>query len=323
MVDHSQTDPGMLGFVEQFYAAEQVGFEAVGLENARAMLDAFPDMVDAPAVEVGEVRELEITGAAGPLKARLYLPEDARPDSPGLVFFHGGGWVMGGLDSHDRPCRRFCRTASIPVLAVDYRLAPEHAFPAAHDDAEAAFLWACEHAGELGMDRRRIAVSGDSAGGNIAASIALSLRGNPRGEPAFQVLTYPALQPFGDTPSHETFSDGYALDKADMAFFINSYLQDHTDPRDPRMWPLLRDDLKGAAPAYIITAGQDPLQDDGEAYARALEAAGVPATHRHYPGMIHGFCSMTALSPVALEALEDAARFLGAALRDKKADVNA
>ncbi|MCF6329742.1 MAG: alpha/beta hydrolase [Henriciella sp.] len=316
MADHSNTDPGMLEFVNGFYAAEQVGFEAVGLENARAMLDAFPDMVDAPAVEVGEIRDLEVAGAAGPLKARLYVPEGAQGNSPGLVFFHGGGWVMGGLASHDRPCRRLCKVANIPVLAVDYRLAPEHAFPAAVDDAEAAFLWACEHADELGMDKDRIAVSGDSAGGNISASIALSLRGNPGGEPAFQLLTYPSLQPFGDAPSHEKFGDGYALDKADMRFFIRSYLQDHADPRDPRMWPLLVDDLKQAPPAYIITAGQDPLQDDGAAYAKALEAAGVSATHRHYPGMIHGFCSMTALSPVALEALEDAARHVGAALRD-------
>ncbi len=320
MTDHSNTDPGMLEFVNGFYAAEQVGFEAVGLDNARAMLDAFPDMVDAPAVEVGQVRELEVAGAAGPLKARLYVPEGAQGSAPGLVFFHGGGWVMGGLDSHDRPCRRICKVANIPVLAVDYRLAPEHAFPAAIDDAEAAFLWACDHAYELGMDKARIAVSGDSAGGNISASIALSLRGNPRGEPAFQLLTYPALQPFGDAPSHEKFGDGYALDKADMAFFINSYLQDHADPRDPRIWPLLNGDLKQAPPAYIITAGQDPLQDDGTAYAQALDTAGVSVTHKHYPGMIHGFCSMTALSPVALEALEDAARHVGTALRDRKAD---
>ncbi len=316
MTDYSNTDPGMLQFVNQFYAAEKVGFEAVGLDNARLMLDAFPDMVDLPAVEVGEVRDLEVAGADGPLKARLYVPENATPNSPALIFYHGGGWVMGGLDSHDRPCRRICAVGNIPVLAVDYRLAPEHAFPAAVDDAQAAFHWACAHAGELGIDKTKLAVGGDSAGGNIAASLALSLRGDARGTPAFQLLIYPALQAFGKAQSHETFGQGYALDKADMNFFITSYAgKDANASKDVRLWPLLADDFKNTPPAYIITAGQDPLQDDGIQYANALEATGVNVKLKHYPSMTHGFCSMTALSPDALQALEDAARYVGAALR--------
>ncbi|VAV88801.1 Alpha/beta hydrolase fold-3 domain protein [hydrothermal vent metagenome] len=315
MTDYSKTDPGMLQFIQSFYAAEKVGFGAVGLEAARAMLDAFPEMVDAPPAEVGDVRDIEVEGADGRLKARLYVPGDAQENSPGLIFFHGGGWVMGGLDSHDRPCRRICQLGKIPVLAVDYRLAPEHPFPAAVDDAEAAFLWACDHAGDLSMDKNRLAVGGDSAGGNIAASIALSLRGNSRGEPAFQLLIYPALQPFGSAPSHEKFSNGYALDTADMKFFISSYLQDHSNPQDPRAWPFFVDDVSDAAPAYIITGGQDPLQDDGAAYTALLQSAGVSVVHEHFPGMIHGFCSMTALSPIAMQALEDAARHVGTALR--------
>jgi len=316
MADYSKTDPGMLQFINQFYAAEQVGFEAVGVENARAMLDAFPDMVDLPAVEVGEVRDLEIAGADGPLKARLYVPENADPNSPALIFYHGGGWVMGGLDSHDRPCRRICAVGNIPVLAVDYRLAPEHAFPAAVDDAQVAFHWACAHAGELGMDKTKLAVGGDSAGGNIAASIALSLRGDVRGAPAFQLLIYPVLQAFGKTQSHEEFGQGYALDVADMNFFITLYAGENANAsKDVRLWPLLANDFKNAPPTYIITAGQDPLQDDGTAYANALEAAGVLVIHKHYPAMTHGFCSMTALSSDALKALEDAAHYVGAALR--------
>ncbi len=314
MTDYSKTDPGMLQFIQSFYAAEKVGFGAIGLEAARSMLDSFPEMVDAPPAEVGDVRDIEVDGVGGPLKARLYLPEGMQENSPGLIFFHGGGWVMGGLDSHDRPCRRICQLGKIPVLAVDYRLAPEHAFPAAVDDAEAAFIWACDHADDLGMDRNKIAVGGDSAGGNIAASIALSLRGNSQGEPAFQLLIYPALQSFGSAPSHEKFGDGYALDAADMEFFISSYVQGYGNPQDPRIWPILTDDLRDAPPAYIITAGHDPLQDDGASYAAALQAVGVAVTHEHYPGMIHGFCSMTALSPVALQALEDAARHVGKAL---------
>jgi len=316
MPDYSKTDPGMLEFLNQFYGAETVGFEAIGLDNARAMLEALPDMVDLPAVEVGEVRDLEVAGADGPLKARLYTPENAKPNSPGLIFYHGGGWIMGGLDSHDRPCRRICAEGNIPVLAVDYRLAPEHPFPAAVDDAQAAFHWACEHADELGMDKTRLIVGGDSAGGNIAASISLSLRGDVRGEPAFQFLIYPGLQAFGLAPSHEKFGEGYALDKADMEFFLTSYAgKDVSTSNDPRLWPLLAESFENAPPAYIITAGQDPIQDDGIQYAQALEKAGVLATHKHYPGMTHGFCSMTALSPDALCALEDAARFIGAALR--------
>lgn len=315
MTDYSKTDPGMLKFIQSFYATEKTGFATIGLEAARAMLDDLPEMVDAPPVDVGKVRDLEIGGVNGPLKARLYVPENAQTSSPGLIFFHGGGWVMGGLDSHDRPCRRLCKIANIPVLAVDYRLAPEHAFPAAVDDAEAAFLWACDHADDLGMDRNRLAVGGDSAGGNIATLIALSLRGNVQGEPALQLLIYPALQPFGSAPSHEKFGNGYALDTADVEFFISSYVQDHPNPQDPRIWPLLADDISGTPPAYIITAGQDPLQDDGIAYAEALKSVGVAVTHQHYPSMTHGFCSMTALSPVALQALEDAARQVGAMLR--------
>jgi len=316
MTDYSNTDPGMLQFINQFYAAPQVGFEAVGLDNARAMLDAFPDMVDLPAVEVGDVRDIEVTGADGPLKARLYVPENAKPNSPALIFYHGGGWVMGGLDSHDRPCRRICAVGDIVVLAVDYRLAPEHTFPAAIDDAQAAFHWVCAHADELGVDKTRLAVGGDSAGGNIAASIALSLRGDAHGEPALQFLLYPALQPFGDMPSHKKFGQGYALDIADMNFFITSYAgKNANEINDVRLWPLLADNFNNVPPAYIITAGQDPLQDDGSQYANALEKIGVNVELKHYPTMTHGFCSMTALSPDALQALEDAARYVGAALR--------
>ena len=316
MTDYSKVDPGMLQFINQFYAAEKVGFEAVGLQNARAMLDAFPDMVDLPAVEIGEVRDLEISGAAGPLKARLYLPKNQEPNSPALVFFHGGGWVMGGLDSHDRPCRRICDIANIPVLAVDYRLAPEHPFPAAIDDAETAFHWLCEHSGEFGIDQNRLAVGGDSAGGNIAASLSLSLRGDDRGEPVFQFLIYPALQPFGRAKSHEAFGQGYALDIADMDFFISSYAgASANELTDSRLWPLLCDQFEGAPSAYIISAGHDPLQDDAFAYAGMLEKAGVSTHHAHYEGMTHGFCSMTALSASALKALEDGAKYLGQAIK--------
>jgi len=316
MADYSNTDPGMRQFINQFYAAEVVGFEAIGLENARAMLDAFPDMVDLPAVEVGEIRDIEVAGADDPIKARLYVPENANSNSPALIFYHGGGWVMGGLDSHDRLCRRICAVGNIPVLAVDYRLAPEHAFPAAIDDAKAAFHWACEHADELWFDNNKLAVAGDSAGGNIAASIALSLRGDPLGEPVFQLLFYPSLQPFGHAQSHKQFGAGYALDEADMKFFITSYAGENAFASDdPQLWPLLATDHENAAPAYIITAGQDPLQDDGSDYALALGASGVSAVHKHYSGMTHGFCSMTALSPIALGALEDAAQYVGTVLR--------
>ena len=316
MADYSKVDPGMVQFLNMFYEAEQVGFEAIGLENSRAMLDAFPDMVDLPAVEVGEVRDIEVGGADGPLKARLYVPENVKPNSPALIFYHGGGWVMGGLDSHDRPCRRMCAVGDIVVLAVDYRLAPEHAFPAAIDDAQAAFHWVCAHANELGVDKSKLAVGGDSAGGNIAAAMSLSLKGHEHGEPALQLLIYPALQPFGQAQSHQRFGDGYALDEADMKFFITLYAGENANEiNDVRLWPLLAENFNNAPPAYIITAGQDPLQDDGSQYANALEKVGVNVKLEHYPTMTHGFCSMTALSPIGCEALEAAARHIGSALR--------
>ncbi len=311
MADYSKTDPGMVQFLNQFYGAEVVGFEAIGLENARAMLDAFPDMVDAPAVEIGEVRDLEVDGAEGPLKARLYLPENVQPNSPGLIFYHGGGWVMGGIASHDRPCRRICKLANIPVLAVDYRLAPEHPFPAADEDAIASFHWACDHADELSMDKNRLAVAGDSAGGYLSAAMALKLRGAAKGEPAVQLLIYPALRPFGDAPSHKEFGEGFALDSGDIKFFTDSYFREKGNDPDPEVWPLLSKDLKGAAQAIIVSCGQDPLRDDGFEYAKALEEAGVPVVHQHYPSMTHGFLSMTALSPKAMEGFEAVARELG------------
>ena len=316
MTDYSNTDPGMVQFLDQFYSAELVGFKAIGLENARAMLDAFPDMVDLPAVEVGSVSEIEVAGAESQLPARLYMPVVEQANSPCLVFYHGGGWVMGGLESHDRLCRRLCKIANLPVIAIDYRLAPEHAFPAAVDDAQASFQWIYQNAGQFGLDKSRLAVGGDSAGGNIAASIALSLSGSPSGEPAFQLLIYPSLQPLGASPSHEKYAQGYGLDTADMQFFISSYVGSaNTTSQDQRLWPLLAKSHKNVSPAYILTGGQDPIQDDGIEYAKVLQASGIPVKHVHYAGMTHGFCSMTALSPDALLAVEDAADYLGNALR--------
>lgn len=318
MADYTDVDPGMVQFLNGFYEQGGAPLSLDTLPEARAMMGAFPEMFDAPAVEVGEIRNLKVAGGAGDIPARLYVPENAPKNNVGLIFYHGGGWILGDLDSHDRLCRRLCKAGNLTVLSVDYRLAPEHKFPAALDDAQAAFLWACEHAGEIGVDPNRLAIGGDSAGGNISSSIALSLRGNPRGEPAFQLLIYPATDLYNQPPSYERCGDGYFLDIKDMDFFISCYLGDTEKPKNQRISPLVARDKSDLPSAYVVTAGFDPLSDDGIAYAKALEEAGVAVTHMHYPSMIHGFFSMTGLSPVALEALEESAKFVSQSLQTKE-----
>jgi acetyl esterase len=239
---------------------------------------------------VGAVRELEVDGGEGPLAARLYTPQRtvASADPPPLlVFLHGGGWVIGDLDSHDEPCRVLCRFADVAVLAVDYRLAPEHPFPAAVDDACAAFTWARKHAEARGADPARVAVGGDSAGGNLAAVVAQHLRGDVAA-PSAQVLIYPGVDSSRRYPSRERFGTGLLLTDADMTWFDQHYTGG-ADASDPRRSPLLAPDLSGLAPAAVVTAAFDPLRDEGEAYAARLRESGVPVLAWRAPGLVHGF----------------------------------
>ena len=249
-------------------------------------------------------RDLAVAGADGPIAARLYTPVDSGAPGPCLVYFHGGGFVIGDLETHDAHCRRLARHSGQRVMAVDYRLAPEHPFPAGHDDALAATRWAFDHAAELGADPARIGVGGDSAGGNLAASVALDLRGDPERRLKLQLLFYPAVWPEVETASRRE-RDGPVLSKAAMAWFETSLaFAGHRDAH--RATPARIKDLADLPPAYLVTAGFDPLEHEGRDYAAALEAAGTPARHVNYPALVHDFFIMGDVSPAVIEAAKAA-----------------
>ena len=254
-------------------------------------------------VPVASVEEVAIPGPAGDIGARVYRPETAGP-APTVVLFHGGGFVIGDLDTHDNMARTICRDCSAVVVSVDYRLAPEAQFPAAVEDAVAATRWAASRLEELGGDER-LAVAGDSAGGNLAAVVAQQLRDSGGPALAGQLLVYPATDVTGDYPSRIENAEGYFLDLPTMVWFIQHYAADAAVHQDPRLSPLRHTDLSGLPPAVVVTAEYDPLRDEGEAYARALSEAGVPAEVRRFDGMIHGFFDMGAYSPAAQAAIEE------------------
>jgi acetyl esterase len=247
--------------------------------------------------------DFTIPGPDGPLRTRHYRPDVAKA-APLLVFFHGGGFVVGDLESHDGLCRMICRDAVIHVLSVDYRLAPEHKAPAAEDDCVAAYQWALGHAAELGSDPSRIAVGGDSAGGTLAALVALRSRERGLSQPVLQVLLYPALDLSARTRSRNLFSDGFFVSKQEIAWFTDLYLGG-TDiaADDAQVSPVQTFDLSGLAPALVVTAGFDPLRDEGNEYAAALRAAGVTVDHRQFDTLAHGFASVAPFGGGSADAM--------------------
>ena len=261
---------------------------------------------------VASVRDLTVPGGAGDLAARLYRPADG--PLPTVVLFHGGGWVIGDLDTHDLMARTIATACDAVVLSVDYRLAPEHPWPAAVDDALAATRWAAAHLADLG-GTDVLAVAGDSAGGNLAAVVTQVFR--DEGLPlAAQLLVYPATDLLSELPSRTENASGYFLDDATMVWFAGHYLGDDAtlDPADPRLSPL-NGDLTGLPPAVVVTAQFDPLRDEGMAYAEALATAGVPVEARVFDGMIHGFVDMGRHSPAAQAAVEETCALFGDLLR--------
>ena len=259
---------------------------------------------------IGAVRSLPV----GRLGGRLYVPsgEHATP-GPTLLFFHGGGWMYGDLDSHDAACRFLAERSGVRVLAVDYRLAPEEPFPAAYDDAVAAYRWLVENAESVGADRDRLAVGGDSAGGCLAATTAIEAarEGLPL---AFQLLVYPGTDHTATGGSRAMFSEGFYLTGDFMDLATASYVPQGWDPRDPRLSPLYADLPKGLAPAYVATAGFDPLRDEGEAYARKLADAGVTVELKRFPDQIHGFFNIVGIGRTSRAANAEIAAKLKAAL---------
>ena len=281
-------------------------------EDARATWKEEMAAVAGPRLAVKSVSMHEAPGPAGPLAVRLYEPEGAEAGPlPILVYYHCGGCIRGDLDTHDDVCRYLCHHAGCLVASVDYRLAPEHRFPAALEDCDAATRWVAENAAQLGADPARLAIGGDSAGGNMACGVTLKARAS--GVPAicFQLLIYPATDLAGETESKRLYSSGYLLNS--MPFYVASYLGPEGDASDPFASPLLVPDLSGLPPAFVLTAGFDPLRDEGDAYASRLEAAGVPAEHRCHESMIHGFVSITGLIESAEAGLADSAAALRAA----------
>jgi acetyl esterase/lipase len=280
------------------------------LGELRENVIVFAEAGAGPAQPVARVQDRELDTNAGRLWARCYAPRTDADPLPVLAYLHGGGWVFMGIDTHDRICRRLANATGALVVSIDYRLAPEHRFPAALDDCEAAVAWLVEHAGELGGDPSRLAVAGDSAGGNLAAAVAL--RARVAGPPlAAQVLVYPVTDAGQDTGSYRDFATGYLLTAEDMAFFWECYLGPDGDPRDAFAAPLQAADLSGLPPALVLTGEYDPLRDEGEAYAHRLDGFDVPVELHRYEGVTHGFLGMDALVPAADDATARIAAFLG------------
>lgn len=296
-IDGNTLDPS----IQMLLAAQRaIGVEAlVVADNAvatRANNQELTHSLDEPNVRVAEIRDLTVPGPAGAIPARHYIPSTGPGAAPLVVFYHGGGFVFGDLETHDAACRLICRDAGVHVLAIDYRLAPEHRAPAAVEDAYAAYIWARENAAALGADPARVAVGGDSAGGCLAAVVTVMARDNGDPLPSLQWLIYPVTDMGGGTRSRTLLGDGFLLTKHDMDWFRDEYVEGSgLDVRHPKISPLYTEDLAGLSPALVITCGFDPLRDEGEAYAARLREAGVAVDHRQMSSMIHAFLNLNVL----------------------------
>jgi acetyl esterase len=308
-------DPQVQWLLDLVKQADRPMLDSLSPPEARKQFDETMPALDAKPAPMAEVRDLQAPGPHGPIPLRFYRPEGAgAAPGPLLVFYHGGGWVIGGLQSHDAVCRALAAKAHCRVVSVDYRLAPEHKFPAAVDDAFAALQWIAGNAAAFGADAKRIAVGGDSAGGNLSAVVAQLARA--AGGPAlcFQLLIYPATDLRGGTASHRDFAEGYFLTSQLMRWFFGHYVRTEADKADLLASPLLAKSLAGLPPALVVTAGFDPLQDEGKAYAERLAADGVKTELRHYPGLIHGFFNMSGVLDEAKRAIDETAAALATAL---------
>jgi acetyl esterase len=296
-------DPGLKLVLDQLAANPGPQLHELPVEQARAFFDQM--QLPAPEVKIAAVENRTIPGPAGAIPLRIYRPEGKAP-LPALVYFHGGGWVIGSLETHDPSCRDLANRIGCVVVSVDYRLAPEARYPAAAEDCFTATKWVAENAKPLGVDAARIGIGGDSAGGNLTAVVALMAR--DRGGPALrhQLLIYPVTDADFSRRSYRENAEGYLLTTKAMEWFWGHYVPDPARRQEAYAAPLRAKDLSGLPPAFVLTAEYDPLRDEGEAYAKRLQQAGVPTRLQRYDGAIHGFFAMGLLSEVARSAIEDA-----------------
>jgi acetyl esterase len=299
-------DPAIQGLLDQLAAGGGPPMAEQSLADARQVLEGLALL--AVPVDFADITERSVPGPAGDIPVRVYVPEGV-DNPPVLVWFHGGGWVTGSLDSTDAVARSLATEAGMVVVSVGYRLAPEAPAPAAVDDALAVVAWVRDNGGTINADATRLAVGGDSAGGNIAAVVAL------RTKVEFQLLVYPVTDATMSSASMKENAEGYLLTESTMQWFVNHYLAGSgIDATDPGVSPLFADDVSGVAPALVLTAEFDPLRDEGEAYAAKLVEAGVPCELVRYDGMTHAFFQLTAITPIALAAQRVAAARMKAAL---------
>lgn len=313
-------DPRAATVIDRMTAPGIKPLEQMTPEEARADRARFAEeraAIAAPFQEVARVQNRTIPGQGGPIPVRVYWPEELA-NQPALIYFHGGGWVFGNIESVDRTCRVFTIGARSVVVNVDYRLAPEHKFPAAAEDAYRVAAYVASHPEEFSCDPRRIAVAGDSAGGNLAAVACLMAR--DRGGPgiAFQLLVYPTTDYDDDRPSAQEYANGTLLTRSAVDWFWGHYVGSPEQGRHPYASPLKAASLEGLPPAMVITAERDPLRDQAEAYGRRLEQSGVPVTMKRYNGAMHVFFQMSGVLDVGKQALGDACAALRAALHPEQ-----
>jgi acetyl esterase/lipase len=308
-----QLDPQMKALLDQAAAAGGKPFHDMTPVQAREAIDTMFAAFRGQPRDVAKVEDRKIPGPGGDIPVRVYTPRGNGPFGV-LMFFHGGGWVIGNIETHDSLCRDLAEGAGCVTVSVDYRLAPEHKFPAAPDDCYAATKWVADNARSLNIDANRIAVGGDSAGGNLAAVVSQMARdkGGPR--IACQLLIYPATDCHNETASQREFTkDGYILSRADMDWFYGHYLKPQ-DKTNPYACPALAKNLAGLPPAFVLTAEIDPLRDEGEAYGEALRKAGVKVKVKRYNGVCHGFVAMGAMVDQGKQAVAECCSELHAAI---------
>lgn len=299
----AEPDPQVTQFLQLYESMDVPELHELSPPEAREVQEQLSQAK--PDIALPTIEDRTIDGPGGEIPVRLYDPRDEEAETPLIVFYHGGGFVVGSLDTHDGPARKLAAETGYPVLSVDYRLAPEHPFPAGLNDCYAALEYASEAGDELNINPERIILAGDSAGANLAAGVALLSRDQGGPEIAAQVLVYPVAGDPSETESFEQNAEGYFLTAETMGWFNNHYMADDTTEGNVYAFPRREADLAGLPPATVITAGFDPLRDDGAAYAQRLTDAGNEVHHHNYEGMIHGFFNMIA-DPVDLDVAHDA-----------------